>query len=299
MPERVLRVGLVGSGPWARLTVAPALAAAPEVRLTHGWSRNDADLADLARRHGFEPASTYVDLLDRVDVVAFCVPPDVQAGLTPAALDAGKALLLEKPVARRVEQAERLHGHPEPVLVHYSRLLDSTVAPWLDAAAERTWSSARAVLTNTATVGDDPFGRSAWRRETDGALWDLGPHVLAALQVALGDVTTVSARRTDEGIVLETTHARGASARSLVSVSASTKQDVLELVDADDCVHRLPPDPRQGGVQTYRALVSGLVPPSGPSRGPCAAAVMDPAFSTSVVATLVAASAALRAGPAA
>ncbi len=281
-----LRVGLVGSGPWAELTVAPGLAAAPGVRLTHGWSRNQAALAALADRHGFETSPSYDALLAGVDAVAFCVPPDVQADLTPQALEASRALLLEKPVARRVEQAERLHGHTAPVLVHYSRLLDATVAPWLDAAARRPWSSARMVLTNSATLGDDPFGRSPWRRDDDGALWDLGPHAIAALQVVLGAVISVSARRHDDGIVLESLHDRGARAETLVSIASPRREETLELVDADGRVHALPATPRQSGAETYARLVS-LLAASRPGR--CAAAVADPTFSTGVVAALAAA----------
>jgi len=290
-----LRIGLVGSGPWAELAVAPALAAVPEVELTHGWSRNDAALTVLAGRHDFAKAHTFADLLASVDVVAFCVPPDVDAKLTPMDLGASKALLLEKPVARSVEEATRLHDHTAPVLVHYSRLLDVNVAPWLDAAAQRQWSRARVVLTNSATLSGDPFGRSPWRRDDEGALWDLGPHALAALQVVLGDVTSLSAHRRGDGIVLETEHRRGATAQTLVSVASTSIEETFELVDTEGRVHRLASAMRQGGAETYATLVSLLAGQArnDPRRG-CVAAVRSPPFSTAVVTALASASRSLR-----
>lgn len=295
LPSR-LRIGLVGSGPWAELAVAPGLVAAPEVTLTHGWSRNRAALAELAGRHGFTPVPTFADLLERVDAVAFCVPPDVQAHLAPTALDAGLPLLLEKPVARTVAQAARLHDHVAPVLVHYARLLDRRVQPWLDAAAERHWSRARVVLTNSATLGDDPFGRSPWRRDDEGALWDLGPHALAALHVVLGDATEVAAHRDGGDIVLETEHVGGATAHTVVSVSSAAPEETFELFDESGAMHRLTIAERQSGATTYAALAAMLIDPWVAPHRPCAAAVRSPRFSTGVVATLAAASRSLREG---
>lgn len=297
-PPPGLRIGLVGSGPWAELAVAPGLVAAPAVTLTHGWSRNHAALTELADRHGFVSVPTFADLIESVDAVAFCVPPDVQAHLAPEALDAGLPLLLEKPVARTVEQAARLDDHVAPVLVHYTRLLDGHVRPWLDAAAQREWSRARVVLTNSATLGNDPFGRSPWRRDDEGALWDLGPHALSALQVVLGAVTEVTARRRGADIVLATVHVGGATAQIVVSLASVTPVETVELFDEAGAVHRLEATKRQDGATTYAAMVAMLAAPGGARHGPCDAAVRSPRFSTSIVAVLAAASRSLREGSA-
>ena len=48
------------------------------------------------------------ELIAAVDAVAFSVPPNVQAELALPAAEAGRALLLEKPLALSVEAAERL-----------------------------------------------------------------------------------------------------------------------------------------------------------------------------------------------
>src|SRR5688500_10240388 len=92
-------VGLVGAGPWAATMHGPVLAAGPETRLAAVWARRAGAAGELAARLGTYAAVSYEDLLSRCEAVAFAVPPDVQAELAPRAARAGKALLLEKPLA--------------------------------------------------------------------------------------------------------------------------------------------------------------------------------------------------------
>ncbi|WP_031084526.1 Gfo/Idh/MocA family oxidoreductase, partial [Streptomyces sp. NRRL WC-3549] len=89
-----MRVGLVGAGPWARMTHAPALTAHPGAVLGGVWGRRPEAARELATAHGTE---AYTDeagldaLLATSDAVAFAVPPDVQA---PLAARAAAALSL-------------------------------------------------------------------------------------------------------------------------------------------------------------------------------------------------------------
>src|SRR4051812_23012614 len=106
-PEPV-RVGLVGAGPWAATMHGPVLATGPQTRLTAVWARRSEAAAQLAARLGTHAAGSYEELLDRCDAVAFAVPPDIQATLAPRAARAGKALLLEKPLALDLRAARTL-----------------------------------------------------------------------------------------------------------------------------------------------------------------------------------------------
>src|SRR5262245_29260326 len=85
---------------------APLLAAGPELTLSAIWARRPDAARELAGQHGAIAAPTFEDLLSRCDAVAFSVPPDVQAMLAPRAARAGKHLLLEKPLAFTVSDAE-------------------------------------------------------------------------------------------------------------------------------------------------------------------------------------------------
>ncbi|RDB48107.1 Gfo/Idh/MocA family oxidoreductase, partial [Tsukamurella tyrosinosolvens] len=86
-----VRIGLVGAGPWARETHAPALTAHPGVDFVGGWARDPAAAAELFPRSFDSPA----ELFDAVDAVAFAVPPNVQAELAVEAARAGKHLVLD------------------------------------------------------------------------------------------------------------------------------------------------------------------------------------------------------------
>src|SRR2546430_10352427 len=111
MASAPLRFGLVGTGYWARITHAPALAAAPDIELAAVWGRWADAAAALAGAHG---AAAYAGtgalgaFLDAVDGVAFAVPPDVQAPIATAAARAGKHLMLEKPLATSVALTDEL-----------------------------------------------------------------------------------------------------------------------------------------------------------------------------------------------
>ena len=102
----VIRVGLVGAGPWAEMFTAPLLAQAPDLSLAGVWARRPEAAAAVARQHDSVAVDTFEALLDECDAVAFNVPPDVQASLAVTAAEAGKHLLLEKPVAFSVADAE-------------------------------------------------------------------------------------------------------------------------------------------------------------------------------------------------
>ena len=107
-PPRPLRFGLVGTGYWARITHAPALAAAEGVEFAAVWGRDRRATAELAAAYHVAPHHEESAFLAGVDAVAFAVPPDVQAPFAARAARAGKHLLLEKPVALAEEEADAL-----------------------------------------------------------------------------------------------------------------------------------------------------------------------------------------------
>ena len=92
-----LRVGLVGAGPWAKLCHVPMLEEHPDIRLVGGWARRPEAMATLVGPE--RTVRSYDELLDQVEAVVFCVPPDVQAELAPEAAARGRHLFLEKPLA--------------------------------------------------------------------------------------------------------------------------------------------------------------------------------------------------------
>lgn len=194
LSPRPVEVGLVGAGPWAAAMHGPVLAAGPQTRLAAVWSRRPEAAAQLAARLGVHAAGSYEELLDRCEAVAFAVPPDVQAALAPRAARAGKALLLDKPIALDLDGARALadavaESGVVTQLVLTKRYHRSTRA-FLTAAATFDVAGARACYLHGAFLGGAMA--TGWRL-TRGALYDLGPHLLDLADAALGPVEELHA----------------------------------------------------------------------------------------------------------
>lgn len=207
-----VRVGLVGAGPWAHMLHAPVFAAGPETRLVAVWARRADAAAELASEHGATAVPSLEALCEGSDVVVFCVPPAVQAELACQVAGAGRAMVLEKPVAADVAGAERL-----ATAIDEAGVASAVVFSWRYAAAVRRFLAAaegfdafgaRGVFVTGSLVGG-PF-RTPWRL-TGGALMDLGPHVIDLLDAALGEVVGVrAAGHTRRWVSLILEHGSGA-----------------------------------------------------------------------------------------
>jgi predicted dehydrogenase len=191
-----MRFGLVGTGYWARVTHAPALAAAEGVEFTAVWGRNPRAAAELAAEYRATPHRDLDTFLAAVDGVAFAVPPDVQAPIATRAALVGKHLLLEKPVAISEAEAD---GLAEAVaeagvasVVFFTHRFRADVRSWLaDVTGRAGWIGGIATWFGSSLLTDSPFN-TPWRRDK-GALWDIAPHVVSLLWAGLGPVGTVTA----------------------------------------------------------------------------------------------------------
>ena len=196
-----MRFGLVGTGYWARITHAPAIASTPGADLVAVWGRRQAAAAALAAEHSATAYADFDAFLDGVDAVAFAVPPHFQAPLAIRAAQGGKHLLLEKPVALSVDDADKLVAAVEEARVasiaFFTWRFNTEIRAWLTDEQARGgwdgegWSGGAAIWLGTSLQADNPFN-TPWRREK-GALWDLGPHLVGMLWACLGPVTEVTA----------------------------------------------------------------------------------------------------------
>jgi predicted dehydrogenase len=98
-----LAVGIVGCGAVASHHV-PALRAARGTRLAAAF---DLD-ADAAAATGAPVADSLAALIAQVDLVAVCTPPEHHVGVAVAALQAGRGVLVEKPLATTLADADRI-----------------------------------------------------------------------------------------------------------------------------------------------------------------------------------------------
>lgn len=270
-----MRFGLVGTGPWAGIAHGPGLVVCPDAELVGVWGRDPAKAADLAGRLDARPYADVDELFADVDAVAFAVPPAIQSGLAIRVAQAGKHLLLDKPIAMDVPSADALEAAVEAagvasVVFFTDRFVDSSRA-WFD-QVRRTpgWRGAWFRWLSTLQAPDNPFGGSAWRQER-GALWDTGPHALSTLTEALGPVAEITATAGDGDLVtLVIRHESGATS------SVTLSQFAPPAAASFDCtlwgaagLATMPLRPDGKIVQIYEAAASDLVTAArtgGPTR---------------------------------
>lgn len=224
----------MGAGSWARRVHAPGIADHPATVLSAVWTRRPEAALALADEHGATACDSFDALLDTVDAVAFAVPPSVQGELAVRAAQAGRHLILEKPLATDVEQAERLaHAVSEADVVALLMLTlryAVRTRDWLAGlAAAGGWTGGTARWLSGALLGEK-YGNAAWRHEL-GALGDIGPHVFDLLDAALGEIDSVVAARRDAAgtwqVLVE--HAGGATSAVTLASRLPIRPTAIEF----------------------------------------------------------------------
>ncbi|BCJ74055.1 oxidoreductase [Catellatospora sp. IY07-71] len=191
-----MRFGLFGTGYWAEQTQGAALVAHPEAELVGVWGRDAGKAAALAERLGARAYGDPDALIADVDAVAVALPPDVQAPIAERAARAGRHLLLDKPLALTVADADRVVAAVDATgvasVVFFTGRFDPLVTAALEkASAAGGWGAARVTMCASIFAQGGPYAGSAWRK-VHGGLWDLGPHALSRLLPVLGPVTEVT-----------------------------------------------------------------------------------------------------------
>lgn len=111
--RRVVRLGFIGAGNYASTMLLPHLKDRTDVELVEVATATSLSGATAQRRFGFRTATTdYRHLLasDEVDAVVIATRHDSHAGLAAAALRAGKATFVEKPLATTPEGLEEVRA---------------------------------------------------------------------------------------------------------------------------------------------------------------------------------------------
>lgn len=102
-PSSGFLVGIVGTGFMGETHLAAWLAEGVQPVV---FSRDPEQAAGLAGRFGVAVASSFEELLERVDVVDVCSPTHRHAEHAIAAAEAGRHVICEKPLARTLQDAE-------------------------------------------------------------------------------------------------------------------------------------------------------------------------------------------------
>lgn len=221
----MLRMGLVGAGPWAHMFTGPMLAASEDVDFVGIWSRRPEPAAELAQHHEVRAFTDLDQLFAACDAVTFSVPPSVQATLATQAANAGLAVLLDKPVGSTLAEAEALAAAIDEAgvisqVIFTNRYFDSTREFMSQARAFDSYGGRAAFFGDGCVPGT--YFATPWRI-AEGGLLDLGPHVLDSLDAALGTIVSIKATGDPQRLVLlECEHDNGRISQA--ALSATTQQ---------------------------------------------------------------------------
>ena len=199
-PERGF--GIVGTGVIAAMHAA-AIATLPRARLAAVTDVADGAAAAFAAARGCAAEPGLDQLLARpdVDVVCVCVPSGLHAEVGVRAAQAGKHLVVEKPIdvtlaaADRLIEAARAAGVAltvisqhrfDPGLIELKRLLgDGALGRLVLAEASTKWYRTQAYYDSAAW-------RGTWAMD-GGSLMNQGIHYVDLLRWCMGPVTEVTA----------------------------------------------------------------------------------------------------------
>ena len=169
-----MRIGLVGYGGWGRVH-AGVIGRIEGLSLSGVVAGDDPSAADAARDLPGVPVHRTLDALLKdpgIDLVDIVSPNHLHADMAVKALDAGKHVLLEKPMATTLADSERVVAAAERSGLHCGLVLQLRVS--------RQWARVRELIAEGAlgrmrfanlTLFRRPFrggagdwcSRSAWR----------------------------------------------------------------------------------------------------------------------------------------
>jgi polar amino acid transport system substrate-binding protein len=165
--EGVLRVGCIGAGSYAASTLLPLLKADPKTQLLTVVTARGVSAKKAAEQFGFARCSTDPGAVlhdPDVDCAVIATRHDSHALLAIGAIEAGKAVFVEKPLCLREEELEAIEvawrANPVPLMVGFNRRFAPATAQ-----LREFFSGRSAPLSMQYTVHAGPLPESHWLRD--------------------------------------------------------------------------------------------------------------------------------------
>jgi len=206
-----LRVGVVGAGSMAEAHVPAWVALGSQVSV-----HSVRPPTELATRHGVDVSPTLEALVASCDLVDICSPTPTHEGIGRTALDAGRHVVCEKPLARTAKAAQSL---ADAAAANRVLLFPAHVVRYFPAyrdAEQRVRAGEVGTVRTARLTRQVAAPRQGWfhdREGSGGVVLDLMVHDLDQALWLLGPVDTVHAEALDaEGdwVRAELQHASGA-----------------------------------------------------------------------------------------
>ncbi|HYK74500.1 MAG TPA: Gfo/Idh/MocA family oxidoreductase [Pseudoneobacillus sp.] len=270
-----IRVGVIGCGSIAKHRHLPEYVRNEQVEIVAVCDIVENRVNEFAAQYGAKAYTSYEELLadQNVDAVSVCTPNYLHAPVSVAALNAGKHVLCEKPMATSREEAEMMIEAANKcgkklMIAHNQRFVPShqKARKLIESGEVGKIYSFRTAFGHGGPEGWSADGKDSWFFKKEeafiGAMGDLGVHKTDLLRFLLGeefvevgafietsakknatvDDTAVCVLKTESGII-------GTLAASWSYVS---KEDNSTIIYGEKAILRLEDDPNHSLVVQYK-----------------------------------------------
>lgn len=209
MTKKIINVGIIGCGRIAQTRHIPEYDTNENAKITGYFDFNKKRAEQIAKQYGGKVYESVEEMLDdvEIDAVSICVTNSAHASVSIQALNAGKDVLCEKPMATSLEDSEEMvavakRNHKVLMIDQNQRFAKAHVK-----AKELLASGAIGnILTFKSTFGHGgpetwsvDGGANTWffdkNKSKYGAIFDLGVHKIDLIQYLIeSPVTAVSAK---------------------------------------------------------------------------------------------------------
>jgi UDP-N-acetylglucosamine 3-dehydrogenase len=270
-----IKVGVIGCGSIAKHRHLPEYARNEQVEIVAVCDIVEDRVNEFAVQYNAKAYTNFEELLadSNIDAVSVCTPNYLHAPISIAALNAGKHVLCEKPMATSREEAEKMIeaaniNGKKLMIAHNQRFVPShqKARKLIDNGEVGKIYSFRTAFGHGGPEGWSADGKDSWFFKKDeafiGAMGDLGVHKTDLMRFLLGeefvevaafietsakenttvDDTAVCVLKTESGII-------GTLAASWSYVS---KEDNSTIIYGEKAILRLEDDPIHSLVVQYK-----------------------------------------------
>ena len=235
-----LAAGFIGAGNYASSMLLPHLARMANVHLAHVATARSLSAANAQRRFGFTTASTDAGAVlgdESLDAIFIVTRHHTHADLVCRALETGKAVFVEKPLALTRDELDRIVGVVEKtgndrLMVGFNRRFAPLLVQLKSRFGQPAGSSVTRYLVNAGRLEADSWYRN---EELEGSRFTgEGGHFIDTLSWWAGSLPeeVYAARGADHDDVQATVRFRNGSIGTITYVTVGNPRYPKETLDA-------------------------------------------------------------------
>ncbi|CEI81163.1 dehydrogenase [Oceanobacillus oncorhynchi subsp. incaldanensis] len=269
-----LKIAVIGCGSIAKHRHLPEYAANKHVEITAVCDIVGERAEEAAVKYEAKAYTDYKELLkqDDIDAVSVCLPNYLHAPVSVDALNAGKHVLCEKPMATSAEEADQMieaaqRSGKKLMIGHNQRFVNShqKVRELIASGAVGKVYSFRTTFGHGGPEGWSADGKDSWFFKKDeafiGAMGDLGVHKADLIRyllqdefVEVGAFVETSAKENanvDDNATLILKSEKGTIGTLAASWAYTAKEDNSTIIYGEKATLRLEDDPAYSLVVQY------------------------------------------------